>query len=325
MGEQPPELRYDGGDLAAWRRKLRRRVRQCLGVDRMPREKTGLNPRQLWRMPHELGVIEKHVFTAEPGADVPCYLGLPSNAEPPYPVFICLQGHSGGDYNSIAVSPDDERTPIDVEGDRDFVLGCMRRGVAALSIEQRAFGQRRERRQSRRWEHGCIDAAMHAMMLGRSLAGERVYDVDRAIDFLAQRDEVDLNRLGVMGNSGGGTITTYAAAVLPRIKLAMPSCAFCTYRDSIMSIQHCPDNYVPGMLAYAEMGDVLGLFAPRPVVVVAGRDDDIFPMHGVRSAFDQLEAIYRAAGAADRCRLVVGEGGHRFYAEPAWDAMRRFL
>ncbi len=98
----------------------------------------------------------------------------------------------------------------------------------------------------------------------------------------------------------------------------MPSCYFCTFRDSVMSIYHCMDNYVPGLLRYAEMADIMGLFAPKPVVIVAGRDDPIFPIAGVRRGFRQLKRIYRAAGAADRCHLVVGDGGHRFYAEPAW-------
>jgi len=72
---------------------------------------------------------------------------------------------------------------------------------------------------------------------------------------------------------------------------------------------------------HAEMADVMGLFAPRPLVIVAGRTDSIFPIRGVREAFRHLQAIYRAAGAADRCHLVVGPEGHRFYAKAAWRKM----
>jgi hypothetical protein len=82
---------------------------------------------------------------------------------------------------------------------------------------------------------------------------------------------------------------------------------------------------VPGILKAADMGDILGLFAPRPVVVVAGRDDDIFPIGGVQEAFAQLQRIYTAAGAGDACRLVIGAGGHRFYAADAWPVMRNFI
>ena len=162
---------------------------------------------------------------------------------------------------------------------------------------------------------------MHALMLGRTLIGERVFDVDRGLDYLATRDDVDWSRVGVMGQSGGGTVSMFAAALLPRVRFAMPSCSFCTFRDSIMSIYHCADNYVPGLLRYAEMADVMGLFAPKPVVLVAGERDDIFPIQATRRAFADLEAIYEAAGAAGRCHLVVGSGGHRFYAEEAWPVM----
>ena len=73
----------------------------------------------------------------------------------------------------------------------------------------------------------------------------------------------------------------------------------------------------------AEMADVVGLFAPRPVVVVAGRDDPIFPVAATRRQFRQLKSIYKAAGAADRCQLIVGPEGHRFYADLAWPKMLR--
>jgi dienelactone hydrolase len=210
---------------------------------------------------------------------------------------------------------------MDVPGDRDFALGCMARGIAALCIEQRSFGERREQEQKQVSTHGCHDAAMQALLIGKTLIGERVYDVERGIDYLAMRGDADMRRVGVMGNSGGGTVTIYAAALLSRLAFAMPSCSFCTFRDSIGSIYHCADNYVPGIMEMAEMADVLGLFAPRPVVVVAGREDDIFPIGGVKSACEHLCRIYAAVGAQEACHLVVGEGGHRFYAADAWPVM----
>jgi hypothetical protein len=66
------------------------------------------------------------------------------------------------------------------------------------------------------------------------------------------------------------------------------------------------------------MPDLAGLIAPRPLIVVAGRDDDIFPIAAVREAFTTIQAVYDAAGASDACELVVGDGGHRFYADDAW-------
>ena len=318
-----PEMSYRDGDVAAWQGRLRRKVRRLVGD--FPSERVALNVRPQWQRKHRYGTIEKIVFSSEPYADVPAYVCVPKNAAPPYRWMICLQGHSTGMHNSIAVDRDTESRRIRVAGDRDFALGCMKRGVAALAIEQRSFGLRREQTQKMLSAHGCHDAVMHALMLGRTLLGERVYDVDRAIDYLYTRDDVDRSGIGVMGNSGGGTISVFSSAILPRISFAMPSCYFCTFRDSIMSIYHCADNYVPGLLKYAEMWDVLGLFAPRPVVIVAGEKDPIFPVKAVRKSFRELKRIYRAAGAAERCHLVIGPGGHRFYAKQAWPKLLKEL
>ena len=105
----------------------------------------------------------------------------------------------------------------------------------------------------------------------------------------------------------------------------MPSCSVCTFRDSIGKILHCQDNYIPGILKYFEMGDLACLIAPRPLVVVAGREDKIFPISGVEKTFDVIRQIYSAAGAPDNCALVVGEGGHRFYAQQAWPVFRKYV
>ena len=322
MAETEAVLSYDGGDVKQWKRRLRNRLRTLLGT--MPKERVPLNVRHLWRHDHPLGYIDKIVFTAESHCDVPAYVSIPGDRTPPFPFMICLQGHSTGMHNSIAVQQDDETTPLKIEGDRDFAIQCMRRGLAALCIEQRSLGERREKKQSRVCPYNpCHDAFVQALMMGRTLLGERVYDVDRAIDYLATRDDVDMHRIGIMGHSGGGTTGIYAAAVLPRLSFAMPSCSFCTFRDAKMAVYHCSCGYLPGILKYAEMADVLGLFAPHPIVIVTGRDDDIIPLVGVRKAFRRLKNIYRAAGADHHCHLVIGKEGHRFYAEAAWPIMMR--
>jgi len=319
MSQITPKLKFDGSDVKKWRPRLRRKLRHLVGD--MPTMRCDLSPRRLWMRDHPLGTIEKIVFSSEPHANVLAYVCLPKDVPPPYTFFICLQGHSTGMHNSIAVQREDETKPHQVENDRDFGLSCMQRGIAALCIEQRSFGERREQKQERISSHGCHDAAMHALMLGRTLIGERVYDVDRGIDYLASRGDADMTAIGVMGNSGGGTISVFSAALLPRIAFAMPSCYFCTFRDSIMSIYHCMDNYIPGLLKFAEMPDIMGIFAPKPTVIVAGKEDEIFPIKATRQAFRELQSIYDAYGAKERCHLVVGDGGHRFYADDAWPVM----
>ena len=345
MKNLKPSHAYAGGDVRAWQETLRAKLAELVGVwpiDTTPADmrarwaeehpgqaiaapRPPLNPRTSWRRETDLGTIEKIAFTSEPFADVLTYLCIPAGLKPPYPLMICLQGHSTGMHVSIGVQRDDETQPYQAEGDRDFALGCMRRGVAALCIEQRSFGYRREQVQERVGEHGCHDATMQALLIGRTLVGERTYDVDRAIDYLESRGDVNMAKLGVMGNSGGGTVTILSAALLPRIQFAIPSCGFASYRGSIGSMYHCADNYIPGILRYAEMGDVMSLFAPKPLVIVAGVEDKIFPIAAVKESYAQVERVYAESGAAGKCHLVVGSEGHRFYADLAWEKMTPYI
>ena len=302
------------GDFASWRAELDATMRQLVGVMPTP---VPLDLRVEWEKTHESFTERRLVFTAEAGADVPCHLLIPTTGKGPFPVVICLQGHSTGMHISLgrAQFPGDEET---IAGGRDFALQAVREGYAALALEQRCFGERKDQRGGHAHNIGCTHASLVALMLGRTMIGERVWDVSRAIDALAAFPEIDGARIGCMGNSGGGTITYFAACLEPRITAAMPSCYVCTSKSSSGRIDHCPDNYLPGMLRYAEMGDWAGLIAPRPLVVVAGQEDNIFPIAGVQEAFATIQSIYRACGAEDNCRLVVGPEGHRFYPEQGW-------
>src|SRR5690606_7557616 len=97
--------------------------------------------------------------------------------------------------------------------------------------------------------------------------------------------------------------------------IAIPGSYVCTFEDSIIPIEHCPCNIIPGVLELAEMSDIAGLIAPRPLLVVHGAEDEIYPIAGTRKAYSAIRDIYARVGAADRCELYVGEGGHRYYKE----------
>jgi len=307
-------------DFPTWRQEVDAKLRELIGV--LP-ERVPLNIRKEYERENELFRETRFLFSAEALADVPCHLLIPQKSQAPFPVVICLQGHSTGMHISLG-RPKYEGDEEDIAGGRDFALQAVREGYAALVMEQRCFGERKDSRPSNRATFGstCHHAAMTALLLGRTMIGERAWDVSRAIDALQEFPEIDTDRIGCMGNSGGGTITYFASCLDERISIAMPSCYVCTFRDSIGMVDHCADNYIPGILRYFEMGDLACLIAPRPLVVVAGRQDDIFPIGGVKETFHTIQQVYRLAGVADRCRLVVGEGGHRFYADLAWPVFR---
>ncbi len=298
-----------GLPVPGWQAELRARLRQVLGVP----ERTG-GPLQPRVDPHrETADYTMHRigFTAEPGEEVPGWLLQPKAARGPLPVMICLQGHSPGMHISIGEARNEaERKSI--AGGRDLALQAVAQGWAALVIEQRAFGERAKPGVK------CNDAALFALHQGRPLTGQRVFDVMRAIDFVATQPGLDANRIGCIGNSTGGTVSFYAACVEPRIALAVVSCSFCTFEDSWLSIPHCACGYLPGIVPVADMPDLAGLVAPRRLLIVAGREDNLARIAGVERGYRHAREIFAAAGVADRVRLVVGEGGHQFYPREAW-------
>ena len=162
-------------------------------------------------------------------------------------------------------------------------------------------------------------------MLGRTIIGERVWDVMRCIDALTKyfSDLVDTDKVMCLGLSGGGTATTYAAAYDTRIKIAVPAGAVCRFADSIGAMFHCHCNYVPHVAEYFDMGELAGLIAPRELVMVSGNRDPIFPVEGSHKCFDEIRRVYTACGVPEKAVHVVGEGEHRFYKADAWPYIKK--
>ena len=319
-----PRLAFDPGrDWGQWRAELRQTLHRLLG--QMP-ENVAPDLRVLRTIDREHYAERQFLFRAEPHADVPGHLLTPRGAPPAagWPVMICLQGHSTGMHISLGRAKF-EGDQAGIDGGRDLALQALRRGMAALVMEVRCFGLRQDGRPSgiQMGIAGCRHAAMAALLLGRTAIGERCWDIARAIDLVESGalGSLDARRIGITGNSGGGTLSYWAACLDERIAACMPSCYFCPMADSIGRIGHCECNYVPGALLEFDLPDLAGLIAPRPLVIVAGQRDEIFPVEAVRRGFRTVQRIYAAAGRADACRLCVGPEGHRYYPDLAWPAL----
>lgn len=318
----PRRLRFDpSADLRAWRQEAYATLTKLLGV--MP-ARVPLDIRIEWEQDHVLFRETRFQFKSEANADVPAHLLIPNQANKLFPVIICLQGHTSGMHISLGRPkfPGDEES---IASDRDYAIQAVKQGFAALVIEQRAFGERADSRPPE-YHHGvdrpCFHATLAALLLGRTLLGERVWDVSRGIDALAHFPNLDLSKIATLGDSTGGAIAFYSACYDERITATMPAAYICTFRDTLAIHDHCEDHYLPGLLNEFELSDLAGLIAPRPLIAVHGRYDIAFPYSGTLEAFAEIEKIYAAFGAPEKCRLVTGEGVHRFFAELAWPVFR---
>ena len=317
-----PSLRWDASaPIEEWREKCREKLSELLGLH------TFSICEPIFEITEEKMLGENRhihfILQTEEGYFTHCDLLLPPVQSGPLPLCVCLQGHSKGSHISLGIVkyPGDEK--VINGGDRDFAIRAVREGFAALAIEQRGFGL------CGGTEKGpaCERPAMTALLLGRTIIGERIWDIMRVLDAIETHfaDIITLKGSVLMGNSGGGTATFYTACLEHRFDGFMPSCAISTYRDSIIDLHHCTCNYIPHIAEYFDMGDLAILIAPKKLVVVCGKEDNIFPLEGVREEFDIIQTLYRAFGAEDSCALVIGDEGHRFYADMAWPVMHGLL
>lgn len=311
-----PLFRFDGTrEFPEWQKAAHEKLYSLLGLENIKKPKDDKFKIEYTKECDDYTEI-RFTIESEEGYSFPSVMLVPKGITAPAPVMLCLQGHSTGMHISLGKvihAPDEEDIR---DGDRDYAIRAVKEGCIAVAIEQRNFGECGSRSNG---DPNCHVSTMTALLLGRTTIGERVHDVSCVIDALIEHfDIIEKNKIMLMGNSGGGTATLYAAAIDKRISLAIPSCSVCTYKTSIAAMNHCVCNFVPNIAKYFDMGEIGGLIAPRALIVVNGIKDDIFPDNGVREAFANISRIYAAADAPERCRLVTGAGGHRFYADDTW-------
>jgi dienelactone hydrolase len=312
----PRELRFAAkskSEVSAWQKKLRKRVELCLGA--FPKTRVPLNTTSFEVAEFPNHTREALVFQSREGSWVFGYLLKPKKSQGSMPVVICLPGHGRGVDDIVGIDPQGRERTVKVGYAYDYAVQVVEHGMAALAIEMVAFGCRRDpaARKAGQGASSCQPAAGAALLLGETMAAWRTWDVMRSCDFIATRKDLDANRIGCMGISGGGLITLYATVMEQRIRAAFMSCSLCTFRDSIMSIAHCIDNYVPGILNWAEMSDIAGLIAPRPLFVESGDKDPIFPLQGSREAFEAAHRVYEVLGCPELCKREEFPGEHEFH------------
>lgn len=318
-----PSMKYDGKeDFQVWQAKARAKLTELLGL---PFEKCD-DLFEIKNTAKKDGYTQiDFEFQSEDGFFVPCGLLVPDNMTKPLPVAICLQGHSTGMHISLGIEKF-EKDRATIAGGRDFAVRAVKEGLCAIALDQRYMGATG---QSETGNPSCSDSntAMATLLLGRTAIGERVWDVSRLIDVIEKHltEYVDTDKIILMGNSGGGTATFYTSCLEDRIHMSIPSCAVCTYDDSIMAMYHCPCNFVPGVRKYFNMGDLGCLIAPKKLIVVCGKEDYIFPLEGVKKSFEIIKNAYDANGLGDICHLVIGDGGHQFYPDEAWPIAHSML
>lgn len=307
------------GDIAAYQKRQRDFFLRQLGP--LP-ARTPLNARVTGRERRDGFAVEKVIFESRPKHHVTALLFRPDpKAHPaPHPGVIVPCGHSASGKANDSYQ-------------RAAALLALS-GIAALVFDPIDQGERGQFRapdgRAPVWgtkAHTMLGAG--SILLGRNTASFEIWDGMRAIDYLQSRPDIDPKRIGCMGNSGGGTQTSYLMALDPRIVCASPSCYLTTFSRLLHTIgaQDAEQN-IFGQVAFGmDHADYILMRAPKPTLICSATRD-FFDITGTWRTFRDAKRLYTRMGFPERVDLVENDDKHgykRLLREAAVRWMARWL
>lgn len=289
--------------IREYQRKLREVFLQQLGP--LP-ERTPLNARTVDTLQADGYRIEMVIYESQPQHHVTANLYLPDAAgspTPPYPVVLVSSGHS--------------RTAKAAGYNQRLAIALVTHGIAALCYDPLGQGERSQILDADGQPQFSGTTAEHflvgvgSILVGTNTAKYRVWDAIRGIDYVASRPDLDPQRVGFTGCSGGGTLTSYVMALDDRVRVAAPACYLTTFRKLIETIgpQDAEQNIFGQLALGLDHPDYVLLRAPRPTLISASTGD-YFDIQGTWDNFRQAKRIYTRLGAPEQVDLVEAEGPH---------------
>jgi dienelactone hydrolase len=276
-------------------------------------ERTPLNPKVTGVVERDAYRIENVIFESRPQFFVTANLYIPKGLTKKAPAVVGSCGHSTNGKAHDAY--------------QSFAQGLARQGYVSLIFDPIGQGERLQLPDENLKPRIGVGVGEHMMvgnaqfLVGQFFGAWRAWDGMRALDYLLSREEVDPTRVGITGNSGGGTMTTWLCGVEPRFTMAAPSCFVTSFLNNLENelpadTEQCP----PFVLAHGlDHGDFIACMAPKPVVLLT-QEKDYFDVRGALGTLDQLRHIYKLLGAEQNISLFTGPGGHG-YAQDAREAM----
>lgn len=271
-------------------------------------EKTPLKPVITGVVDRDNYTIEKVIFESRPKFLVTANLYIPKGIKSPRPGVVGSCGHSS---NGKAA-----------EAYQGFAQGLARQGYVVLIFDPIGQGERlqyshldpKHRPRVGVGEH--LHAGNQQFLVGEFFGSWRAWDGIRALDYLLTRPEVDPKHVGITGNSGGGTMTTWLCGVESRWTMAAPSCFVTTFRRNLENelpadTEQCPPRVLALGLDHA---DFLAAMAPKPIVILA-KEQDFFDVRGAEEAFLRLKRLYTLLGVPENIRLFTGPTDHGYSIE----------
>jgi len=331
-GQLEPKLRFNGNnkqDFDAWSQKLRAEIQKLLGL--IP-AKVPLNPEIVWGIEEDGLIKRKVLLDTEEYMSVAALIYIPVAArKKPCPAILCNHGHAfspfGKDLIMGAWNDSCPEFASDIEQfNCDYGLQMAKRGYVTMAIDYRGFGERGDGGNPYPGRDKCNVYFIRGNLMGYNLLALNIWDAQRCLDYLCSLECVDKNRIGTMGLSFGGTMTTWISLLDERIKAADIICYSARFKNfAIADANFCGSQFLPGLFQLCDVPDLHGLIAPRPLLAEIGIHDKCFFKYDAQSCAEEVKKIYAAAGVPQNYEIDLFDGGHKFAGNKAFDFFDKHL
>lgn len=316
---------YTGG-VKAWQRDARKKLVDLLGLPQIEQSVGGHRTVvQIGERIQEDGYHrQRGSIETEPNVTIPFWLLTPDGkADSQRPFAICAHGHDSDGWNTYAgVYRNDNHQKTTLAKDGNPGVQAVKQGFVTIVPATRGLASAVSIPdvKGRHGKRACRAQLIHCLLAGRTAMGERVWDTQRIVDWATtELPGVDPKKVVLLGNSGGGVLTVYVAALDERIKVAVPSCSFTSFTSSTGFVFHCDCCLVPrAQTELGDMADIGAMAAPRALLAVHGRKDSLHHFPDVEAAMARVSSIYSAAGALNHFQHKWGAEGHKFYPDIMW-------
>ncbi len=303
--------------VPGWRSRFRGRLIDLLGD--FPAS-VPLNAELTDRVETAGFVSERLVFDSESTMSVPAYLLTPKDRRRPGPAVLALHDHGPG---KAEITNLDAKVGTTRPG--AYARELVEAGYVVLAPDLRGFGERADPVPD--GKDGCDANLVAAIAAGRHPLTGNLHDLMRCLDVLEEHPLVDPARFGVVGFSLGATMALFLAAFDTRVRAAVVSGAFSSWRAAHhVPFNLCGSEVVFGMIGVIEHVDLGALVTPRALLVESGIADPFVPVDAARAAVEQLESVYRAMRAPKAAlRHHEFDGDHRWDGAVMIDFLEQWL
>ncbi len=294
---------------------IRLRAKSLFNLDSIPHRITELNPEPVGKvLDYPDYTLQKFSVEICKELKMAYYLLVPKNKKPDACGVVALCGHGYGVRHILKISKSGRKKHISYIDNyqKSFAVELVKRGCTVIAPELFGFGEARLKKDLNKpfYISSCDELSHHLLPFGLTVASMRVCQATVCADILLKNCGVAEDKLACMGISGGGLTALYASVLDERFCKTVVSGYVNTFKDSVLSMWHCPDNYIPDIITVGEIYDFACSLAPRKLLIESGTKDKLFPIEASRTAHEKISRVYALVGAEDHLVIDVFEGKH---------------